>query len=298
MRKLLRILIVLALLAAGVGWWLTAPKKVDAARFAALAPDAAHGEQVFWAAGCASCHAAPGAKGDERLVLSGGVAFATPFGTFHAPNISQSKTHGIGRWSLLDLANAVTRGVSPGGAHLYPAFPYATYTRAAPQDVADLYAFLKTLPASEQPNQPHEIGFPFNIRRGLGLWKALFMRDGWVVDDVSGPEATRGRYLVEALGHCGECHTPRNALGGLDYDRWLQGAPTPDGKGKVPAITPDKLTWSETDIAAYLSTGFTPEYDSAGGEMADVVQNLAHLPEADLRAIAVYLKQVPAGSAE
>ncbi|WP_322865900.1 cytochrome c [Aquicoccus sp. G2-2] len=296
MRKFLKFLVVLALLGAAFAWWLSAPKRVDQARFAALTGDATHGEQVFWAAGCASCHAAPGAKGDARLVLSGGLGFATPFGTFHAPNISQSSSQGIGGWSLADLANAVMQGVSPSGAHLYPAFPYTTYSHAKPQDIADLYAFLKTLPASDQPNQAHDVGFPFNIRRGLGLWKVLFMRKGWVVADVTGEEATRGRYLAEALGHCGECHTPRNAIGGPDYARWLQGAPTPDGKGKIPAITPDKLTWSTTDIAAYLSTGFTPEYDSAGGEMADVVQNLAHLPEADLLAIAAYLKQVPAAA--
>ena len=295
LRKLLTALVLLALAGFAVFWWLTRPDRVNPAVLAGLSGDAARGEPVFWAGGCASCHAAPGAEGDARLVLAGGMAFPSPFGTFHAPNISSDPQAGIGGWSIDQLANAMLHGTSPRGRHYYPAFPFTSYTRAEPQDIADLHAFLQTLPASGTPSQPHEVGFPFNIRRGLGLWKLLFNRSDWVVP-VTGDTLTRGRYLVESLGHCGECHTPRNALGGLDYGRWLQGAPTPDGKGKVPALTPDALTWSEPDIAAYLKSGFTPEFDSAGGHMADVVQNLSHLPQSDLMAIAAYLKAVPKGA--
>ncbi|MEZ5715120.1 MAG: cytochrome c [Paracoccaceae bacterium] len=296
LRKLLITLVLLGITCGAAGWWLTTPQRLSETDLAGIEGDAARGETVFWAAGCASCHAAPGAEGDARLVLSGGLGFATDFGTFFAPNISPDPAHGIGGWSLADFASAVQKGTSPGGRHYYPAFPYTTYTRAGLTDIADLYAFLHTLPASDSASKPHDVGFPFNIRRGLGVWKWLFEHPGWV-RPAEGDELTRGRYLVEALGHCGECHTPRNALGGPDYARWLQGAPTPDGKGKVPALTPDALDWSKADIAAYLSTGFTPEYDSAGGEMADVVQNLAHLPQDDLLAIAAYLKALPPAAA-
>jgi len=292
--KLLKTFVFLILAGAVIFWWLTSPSRVDPATFASLEADPARGESVFWAAGCASCHAAPRAEVEARLVLSGGMAFPSDFGPFIAPNISPDPQLGIGEWNVEQLANAMLNGTSPSGAHYYPAFPYSSYARAEPQDIADLHAYLQTLPASDTPSKPHEVGFPFNIRRSLGGWKLLFSKPGWVID-VEGEPLTRGRYLVEALGHCGECHTPRNALGGLDYSRWLQGAPNPDGKGRTPAITPDKLDWSELDIAAYLATGFTPEYDSAGGHMADVVQNLSHLPEDDLKAIAAYLKALPSG---
>ena len=139
-----------------------------------------------------------------------------------------------------------------------------------------------------------QIGFPFNIRRSLGIWKRLFVTNDWVITGDLTPEQTRGRYIAEALAHCGECHTPRNALGGLQRDNWLSGAATPDGKGKTPNITPGKLAWSEAEIVEYLTSGFTPAYDSVGGHMAHVVDNMARLPEADRKAVAAYLKLVPA----
>lgn len=296
LRKLSIVLAVLALSGGAVMWWLTAPSRIAADALDGIEGDADRGAAVFWAGGCAACHAAPGAEGDARLLLAGGMAFPSPFGTFHAPNISPDRDHGIGGWSAEDLANAMLKGTSPDGSHYFPAFPYTSYSRATVADIVDLHAFLATLPPSATPSKPHDVGFPFNIRRGLGVWKLLFMRRGWV-REVSEEPLLRGRYLVESLGHCGECHTLRGPLGGLDYSRWLAGAPAPDGKGKVPALTPDKLTWSEADIAAYLATGFTPDYDSAGGHMADVVRNLSHLPESDLRAIAAYLKALPASQA-
>ena len=293
---MLRLLSGLALVAAAglaLGYGLTRPRPLPAADLAGLTGDPAAGERVFWASGCASCHAAPGATEDDRLVLSGGMRLASPFGTFVAPNISPDPDHGIGGWSLQDFASAVKRGVSPEGTHLYPAFPYTTYTRMELQDIADLKAFMDRLPASDRANEPHEIGFPFNQRMLLGPWKLLNLDSASVMVDPSDAETARGRYLVEAMGHCGECHTPRNPIGGLDLGRWMGGAPNPSGKGRIPNITPAALDWSAGDIAYYLKSGFTPDFDSAGGEMSEVVTNMAHLPEADLAAIAAYVKALP-----
>jgi len=292
MRRAIRYLVILAIIGAGAGWALTAPKPLAQSDLADLTGDAERGESVFWAAGCASCHMASGAKDGAQLVLAGGMRFASAFGTFVAPNISPS-AEGIGGWSLAEFASAVQRGVSPDGAHYYPAFPYNAYNKASLQDMADLYAYMQTLPPDATPSQPHEVGFPFNIRRSLGGWKLLFESPDWVIGgELTEPE-TRGRYLVEALAHCGECHTPRNVLGGLDRARWLAGAPNADGKGRSPNITPAALNWSEAEIAAYLFSGFTPEFDSVGGHMVAVVENMARLPESDRLAIAAYLKKVP-----
>lgn len=255
--------------------------------------DAARGQPVFVAAGCASCHMAPGAEGDARLVLSGGMRFASAFGTFLAPNISPDPSHGLGGWTLEQFASAIRDGISPEGQHYFPALPYNAYNKMIGQDVADLWAYLQSLPPSAEPSKPHDVGFPFNIRRMLGGWKLLFASRDWQLDPVASPELERGRYIVEALAHCTECHTPRNALGGLDRSRWLAGAPNPDGKGRTPNITPAKLTWSAGEIYTYLTTGFTPEFDSVGGAMAHVVDNMAQLPESDVRAVVAYLKALP-----
>jgi mono/diheme cytochrome c family protein len=292
MRRLLTVLVLLAVLGLAIAWAVTRPRPLPADALAGLAPDPKHGEQVFWAGGCAACHADADAKGDAKLVLHGGQKFPSPFGTFIAPNISNDAESGIGKWSALDLANAMVRGVSPAGQHYYPVFPYASYAKAKLQDIVDLRAYLATLPADPSPSLPHEVGFPFNIRATLGGWKFLFLNDSWVVTGDLTPEEERGRYLAEALAHCGECHTPRNALGGMDRSRWLAGGPVPGGKGKFPNITPGVLDWSGPDIVEYLTSGFTPEFDSAGGHMALVVENTAHLPASDRTAIAAYLKRV------
>lgn len=293
MRRLLALLVVLVLAGAGIGWTLTAPERLPEAALAGLTGDAGRGERIFWAGGCASCHSAEDAEGEARLVLSGGRRFPSDFGTFIAPNISPDPEQGIGSWSFPDFANAVMRGVSPEGRHYYPAFPYTAYAKAEPQDIADLWAFLQTLPPDATPSRPHEVGFPFSIRRSVGGWKLLFEAPGWAVAEVPSPEAERGRYLAEALGHCGECHTPRGALGQPELSRWLAGAPNPAGRGTIPNLTPAELEWSEADIAAYLKTGFTPDFDTAGGLMTEVVQNLSQLPDEDLAAIAAYIKAVP-----
>ncbi len=291
--------IALAAVAAAGGWLLTAPQRIDAAQVAALGSgDVARGERIFYAGGCTSCHAKPGAQGDEVLQLGGGLELKTPFGTFVAPNISSDPNDGIGSWPAEDLANAMLKGTSPDGSHFYPAFPYASYARMQPSDIGDLHAFMETLPAVSGRAPEHRLGFPFNIRRGLGLWKLLFLSEEPVValpEDAS--DAVKlGRYLTEGPGHCGECHTPRNAIGGTDKGRWLAGAAAAEGEGKVPNITSGEGgigDWSENDIAYFLESGFTPDFDTVGGSMAAVQRNMAKLRPEDREAIAAYLKAVP-----
>jgi mono/diheme cytochrome c family protein len=284
----------LVLVAGAAGLWLTRPVSLPADAVAGLAGDAARGERQFWAGGCASCHAPAEAEDAARLVLAGGEPLETPFGTFVAPNISPDPEAGIGSWSTLDFANAMLRGVSPEGAHYYPAFPYTSYARMSLQDVVDLKAFLDTLPASDAQSPPHALAFPYNIRRGLGLWKQRYLVSDWVVEDLPDAPALAGRALVEGAGHCGECHTPRDGFGGLDTARWLEGAPNPTGRGQIPPLAGPDFDWSAADIAYYLETGFTPAFDSAGGHMAAVVENMAELSAEDRQAIAAYLKALPA----
>ncbi|NDV98037.1 cytochrome c [Salipiger sp. PrR002] len=296
MRRLLGFSALAALVAAGALWLISAPDVLPEGEFAGdAAGDPARGESIFTAAGCASCHHAP--ESEDKLVLAGGQRFASDFGTFIAPNISPDPVQGIGAWSLHDFANALLRGVSPEGQHYYPAFPYGAYIRMQPQDVANLWSYIQSLPASQEPSQPHEVGFPFNIRRGLGLWKQLYLDPSWVMADAGTEELARGRYLVEALAHCGECHTPRDGFGGLQREAWLTGAPNPSGEGSIPALTPDELSWDAASIAYYLETGFTPDYDSAGGHMVAVVENFAKLPAEDRAAVAAYVKALPEGGA-
>ena len=280
-------------------WFLTEPRTLDEAKLAQLgAGDAMRGERIFWAAGCTSCHARPVSEGDARLELAGGLQLKTPFGVFVSPNISSDPEDGIGSWSVEDFANAMMRGVAPDGTHLYPAFPYTSYARMTPSDVADLYAFMKTLPAVAGKAPEHNLSFPFDIRRGLGLWKLFYLDDEPVVAlAADAPENVRlGRYLVEGPGHCGECHTPRDFAGGTDKARWLSGAVAAEGEGVVSNITSGEGgigDWSQSDITTYFETGFTPEFDSVGGSMAEVQRNLARLEAADREAIAAYLKAIP-----
>lgn len=295
MARFFRWLAFLALIGLAVFWWVTAPERVDAAALAGLTGDAAKGERIFYAGGCASCHSAPKAEGEEKLLLGGGKAFASDFGTFIAPNISPHE-NGIGGWSAEDLVNAMKHGVSPDGQHYFPAFPYTSYAKVEIADIVDLKAFLDTLEPVATENQPHQVGFPFNIRRNLGGWKFLFANSDWVIESDDA-QVIAGRYLVEGLGHCMECHTSRNLLGGIKRDQWMAGAPNPEGKGRIPNITPHESgigSWSVGDIEEYLNSGFTPEFDVAGGQMTDVVENTGKLTPEDRAAIATYLKVLPA----
>ncbi len=297
MRAIFKGIISLGILSTGLGWFLSAPSYINDEDIPEIAGDVINGEQVFYQGGCASCHSAPNATGDTKKLLSGGQHFKTEFGTFIAPNISPSPIHGIGDWTVSEFTNALKKGVSPKGKHYYPAFPYTSYARMTTTDAIDLYAYMQTLPKSEEPNQPHQTSFPFNIRRGLGLWKLLYLDDAPILSTSNDQLLQRGQYLVEGAGHCSECHTPRNMIGGLQIDQWLAGGPNPDGEGKIPNITPDATgigSWSEGEIVNYLKTGFTPDFDSVGGSMTAVVDNTSNMPDQDLLAIAKYLKSIPA----
>ena len=266
MRRILFGLAALVVVAACLAWWATEPRPAFAReQWADFEPggDAARGRVVFEAGGCASCHATPGQP--DRLQLGGGLELKSPFGSFYAPNISPHPTDGIGGWKVVDLANAVLTGVSPAGEHYYPAFPYTSFHNATLPDVRDLLAYLRTLAPVEGKARGHSLGFPFNIRRGLGLWKLLFFDPRPLQPDPGkGAPWNCGRYLVEGLGHCAECHSPRNVLGAIVADKRFTGGPNPTGKGNVPNITPDKSglgAWSEQDIAFVLSDGLTPSGD-------------------------------------
>jgi len=301
MRRLLLAVAAAALVALAVFAWLSRPLSMAADALPAHVPDVANGERVFWAGGCASCHASPvngkRAKGDAKLKLGGGETLDTPFGLFRVPNISPH-ANGIGGWSTLDFVNAMQRGVSPDGRHYYPSFPYTSYIRMDVRDVIDLKAYLDTLPPVSGVIGPHELAFPWSVRRGIGLWKRRYLDATPVIAaETDEPAVARGRALVEGAGHCGECHTPRDRFGGLDTSHWLAGAPNPDGKGRIPNITPGGKTlssWSAADIAYYLETGFTPDFDTVGGSMVAVQENLARLAPGDRAAIAAYLKALPA----
>ncbi|WP_315798845.1 cytochrome c [Bradyrhizobium sp. SZCCHNRI3043] len=292
LRRLLLAVCVLGAAGLAVFWWLTSPSTVVLAA-ATRAPDLANGQEMFNIGGCASCHAVPNQP--DRLKLGGGLPLTSPFGTFYAPNISPDPTDGIGRWSEAEFVNAVVRGVSPGGSHYYPAFPYASYAAAKIDDVRDLFAYMKTLPPVAGASRAHDMPFPFNIRRTVGVWKLLFFGDKPFAANASRPaEWNRGAYLVNTLGHCAECHSPRNALGGIVSAQRLAGGPDPEGQGFVPNITQKGLSdWSESDISYFLETGQLPDGDSAGGSMARVIRNTSQLTPEDRKAMAVYLKSLP-----
>lgn len=297
-RRLILILIVLGAIAAAALWFLSAPRSLAESDLPDHTPDVANGEIMFWASGCESCHAAPGATGEDLLKLGGGLAMETPFGVFNVPNISPDTETGIGSWSTVDFASAMKHGVGRDGKLLYPAFPYASYQRMTLEDIIDLKAFLDTLEPVSNQVADHELPFPFNVRRGLGLWQLVFV-DGetFTPDPDASDQINRGAYLVEGPGHCGECHTPRNVAGALIGELALSGAPNPEGDGTVPNITPDPDTgigsWSEADLVTMFKTGFTPEFDSVGGTMAAVQRNLAKLSDEDIEAMAAYLKSLP-----
>jgi mono/diheme cytochrome c family protein len=256
----------------------------------------ANGETMFNAGGCASCHATSNQK--DRKRLGGGLALKTAFGTFRMPNSSPDPRYGIGAWSEAEFANAMVRGVGRNGEHLYPAFPYTSYQRMALDDVRDLFAFLKTLPAEGVPSEPHALTFPFNIRRVLGLWKLLYL-DGkpFAPDPAKSAQLNRGAYLVEGPAHCAECHSSRDRLGGIIPERRFAGGPDPEGKGWIPNITPhaDGLaSWSDKDMAYLLESGLTPDGYAVESMMADVVANTSKLSAEDRAAMAAYIKSVPA----
>lgn len=285
------------LLVGAIAWEITAPRPAfssDATSLFDQAGDAKRGEQVFLAGDCASCHATPGQP--DRLRLGGGLALASTYGTFRVPNISSDPTDGIGAWSVKDLANALLSGVSPDGSHYYPVFPYPSFAHLTIQDVADLMAYLRTLPAVSGRAPPHDLHPLFRIRRFVGFWKLLYFRPGEIKPDPGRDEQwNRGHYLVEAAGHCAECHSERNVFGGIKEKTRFAGGQDPVGTGFYPNITPERIGhWSRADIAEVLTSGNTPDHGRVGSSMADVVSNTAKLPQWDREAIAAYIKSLPA----
>src|SRR6478735_3295761 len=224
-------LVVLALIAAVVGfgvfWVVTIPATVPASALAPHTANLDNGKVMFLIGGCASCHATPGQ--DDKTRLGGGVGIKSPFGTFYAPNISPDRDRGIGQWSEANFVTAMVKGTAPNGQHLFPAFPYTSYQRMKWDDVRDLFAYLKTLPAVADESKPHDVPFPFNIRRTLGGWKFLFL-DGqpFKPDPAKDGAWNRGAYLVNGPGHCAECHSPRNILGGIVERQRFAGGPDPE----------------------------------------------------------------------
>ena len=279
--------------ASGMFWWFTAAPVSSALTAPAHAPDVVNGRTTFNAAGCSSCHAVPDQP--DRLRLGGGLAIRSPFGTFYAPNISPDPADGIGKWTEAEFIRAVTLGVSPAGYHYFPAFPYTSYQHAKAEDVGDLFAYLKTLAPVSGKVRGHDVPFPFSIRRNIGIWKLLFMDHKPFTPDPARPASwNRGAYLVGSLGHCAECHSPRNVLGGIIAAQRFTGGPSPEGEGWVPNITQKGIgDWSEKDIAYFLETGEMPDGDSAGGPMARVIKNTSQLSSQDRASIAEYLKSLP-----
>jgi len=292
------VVVSIAALAAALisGWLLSAPRPAFPFHSHALRDtgDAERGRLIFIAGDCASCHASPGQA--DPLRLGGGLALASPYGTFRVPNISSDPVDGIGTWSSDDLANALLSGVSPSGNHYYPAFPYTSYAHMRAEDVRDLRAYLRSLPAVSGRAPPHELALPFRFRRLVGLWKALYFEQS-SIDDDSSHDVTwnRGRYLVESLTHCAECHSARNIFGAVKPDSRYAGAVDPENVGYIPNITPDRIGyWSIDDLVRMLSTGDTPDHGRVGSSMTGVVTNTAQLPKSDREAIAVFIKSLPA----
>lgn len=254
--------------------------------------DAKRGEYVAKAGGCLGCHTE---EKPNAVPFAGGRALKTPFGTFYGPNITPDPGAGLGRWSESDFQRAMRLGRRPDGAHYYPAFPYTSFTYASDADVSDLWAYLRTLRPSAQASRPHELRFPFNFRFLLWIWKWLFFAPGpFQPDPARSAILNRGAYLAQALGHCGECHTPRNFFGAAKASRTLAGARLAEG-ASAPNLTPTRLKkQSDRDLKDFLQTGQTPDGDVVGETMGEVIRNTtSQLTAPDLDALIAYLRALP-----
>jgi mono/diheme cytochrome c family protein len=292
-RKLLLLALGAAVIGAAVFWVVTIPATVPASALGTHAPSAANGKEMFYAGGCAACHATPGQ--DDKTRLGGGLGLKSPFGTFYVPNISPDPNDGIGKWSEADFVTAMLKGTSPDGRHYFPAFPYPSYQRMKVEDVRDLFAHIKTLPAVQGRVRDHDVPFPFNVRRTLGGWKFLFL-DGkpFQPDGSKSAQWNRGAYLVNGPGHCAECHSPRNPFGGIVAKQRFAGGPNPEGEGWVPNITQQGLgDYSAEDIVLLLETGRSPDGEALGGSMIPVIRNTSQLSSESRDAMAAYIKSLP-----
>jgi mono/diheme cytochrome c family protein len=281
-------------LGASAFWVATMPASVSAEALPPHEANLENGRTMFFAGGCSSCHATP--DQEDKTRLGGGMALKTIFGTFYPPNISSDPHDGIGAWSEANFVTAMWKGTSPDGQHYYPAFPYSSYQHMRMEDVRDLFAYLKTLPAVQAKVRDHDLPIQFRFRRAIRGWKLLFL-DGkpFTPDQTKSAQWNRGAYLVNGPGHCVECHSPRNLLGGIIASQRFAGGPDPEGgEGRVPNITQAGIDdYSEQDIERILETGDLPSGDSVGGPMAKVVGNTSKLSPEDRAAIAVYIKSLP-----
>jgi len=275
------------------GVWLALLLGAAASGSASAQGDPKHGEYLVKAGGCLGCHTE---EKKDAVRFAGGRALKTPFGTFYGPNITPHPQAGIGRWTEADFVRAMREGVRPDGANLFPAFPYPSFTKITDTDLRDLWAYLRTLPPSDKASKPHDLKAPFGWRWLVTPWKWLYFEPGpFRPDSAASPAVNRGAYLVTALGHCGECHTPRNNLGGPNRERTLAGGKGPEGKG-VPNLTPTRLKkWSDEDLKYFLTSGMLPDGDVVAASMGEVVQNTtSQLTKDDLDALVAYLRSLPA----
>lgn len=252
------------------------------------------GEYLVYAGGCITCHTE---ERDDAVLLAGGRAMESPFGTFYSPNITPDPETGIGKWSEDDFVNAFWNGVNPEGKHYYPSFPYTSYTGVTREDLVAMMAYLMSLEPARNKNREHDLAWYMLNRLAAGTWKNLYFKPArFVPDDTKGDQWNRGAYLARHLGHCGECHTPRNEFGVLQTDEEYAGSRL--GDEKIPNITQHRVDgigrWSISDIEYFLDIGMLPDGDFAGSSMVDVIEdNTSKLTREDRLAIAAYLKSVP-----
>jgi len=262
----------------------------------AKAGDVERGHYLFDAAGCLACHTDSKNGG---LPLAGGRALSTPFGVYYSPNITADRQYGIGTWTEAQFLAALRHGRSPAGAAYFPVFPYTTFTAMSDRDIGDLYAYILSLPAVHKPNRDHETGLIFGNRLLAAVWQMLFFKPGpMAADPTKSASWNRGAYLVEALGHCGECHTPRGRLGNLEKGYNMAGTRQQPGGALIPNITSDRQTgigkWSDDDLKDLFTIGLLPDGDFADGGMAEVITNTtSKWTGDDLAAVIEYLRSLP-----
>jgi len=273
---------------------LTEPQPIDEAELPRHDPDLANGRVLYDAGSCYTCHAPADPEVEQKRLPAGGRSFATPVGTFYPQNLTPDPVTGIGRWTEADFVNAMQRGISPDGRHYFPAFPYPSFRLMRVEDVLDLHAYLMSLEAVRSPTAEAAVPFLWLARRGVGLWNRIALDDGTYEPDPAHDEAwNRGRYLVVSIGHCGECHTPRNLLMVPDETRFLAGGSHPRGEGDVPSLRgllARKRYKDAGDLTLAMQYGETFGYDKlSSGGMGAIQENLARLPESDVRAMSDYL---------
>jgi len=259
-----------------------------------VADDVQRGAYLVDAGGCLGCHTADKKDAKDAVPFAGGRALKTPFGTFYGPNITPDRKAGIGAWTEAQFIRAMRYGERPDGSNHFPAFPYPSFTKISDADLHDLWAYLRTLPPSGKPSQQHDLHFPFGLRFAVSVWKWLFFSPGvFTPSPQASATINRGAYLVQALGHCGECHTPRNFMGGPKSGRALAGGKTPEGK-KVANLTPTGLKkWNDVELKEFLLSGLSPDGDVAAASMGEVVTNTtSKLTPPDLGAVIAYLRSL------